>query len=176
MRSKSSLPCDQIFAAAREKRARRAEPGGKLGSDDDVLRRDDIDAMGERGAAQIDVDERNDDPDAGKAEPDRHVFRPVRHHQGDDVAFAEALIERPAGEAMHAPGQFAIAETFAGGHQRRRVALRGRQLFDDGGEEALRIGGDRRGRLERAQPVAQRRVLAPALARLAFRLDQGHAP
>ena len=36
------------FRAAREKRARRAEPGGKLGSDDDVLRRDDIDAMGER--------------------------------------------------------------------------------------------------------------------------------
>jgi hypothetical protein len=148
MRSKSSLPCDQIFA----------------GLASSVL------------AERIDVDERNDDADAGEPEPDRHVLRPVRHHQGDDVAFAEALIERPAGEATRAPGEFAIAETFAGGHQRRRVALRRRQLFDDGGEEALRIGGDRRGCLERAQPVAQRRVLAAALARLTFRLDHGHAP
>jgi len=33
---------------------------GELGRDDDVLRLDDVDAMGERGTDQVDVDQRND--------------------------------------------------------------------------------------------------------------------
>ena len=64
----------------------------QFGGDDDVCRRDDVDAMGERDAAQLGVDQRNDDADAGEAEPDRQIFGPVRHHQADDLALGELLL------------------------------------------------------------------------------------
>ena len=70
---------------------------GKLSGHDEMLGRDDIDAMGERGAGQIGVEQRDDTADAGDAKPDGHVFGPVGHEQADDVTFGEALLERPSG-------------------------------------------------------------------------------
>ena len=42
-------------------------------------------------------------------------------------------------------------------------------------QDTLRLAGDRRRGLERAHPVAQRAVLATAVARRAIHLDQSHA-
>ena len=48
MRAKSSLPCDQIFGRLAMGASRGADFVAKFGGDDDVLRRDDIEAVGER--------------------------------------------------------------------------------------------------------------------------------
>src|SRR5271170_4421069 len=109
--------------------------------------------MRERMAAKLRVDQRDSDADAAKAEPDRHIFRPVWHHQANGIVFGETLMERPARKAVGASGKRAVAEGFAGRKKRRRVALGLRQLLYDVGEEAARIGGDRRDRLERPHPV-----------------------
>ena len=49
-------------------------------------------------------------PTLRDAEPDRHIFRPVRHHQADGLAFGEILIERPARVAVGALGKRAIGQ------------------------------------------------------------------
>ncbi len=59
--------------------------------------RDNIDAVGERRAGQIGIEQRNDAADAGDAEPDGNVFRPVGHQQADDFAFGNALRRAPSG-------------------------------------------------------------------------------
>ena len=55
----------------------------KFRSDNDMFRRDDIDAMGERRTAKLGVDQRNDDAHARQSQPYRHIFRPVRHHEAE---------------------------------------------------------------------------------------------
>ena len=107
--------------------------------------------MRERRPGQIGVEQRDDAADAGDAEPDRHEFGPVRHQQADGLALAEALRERPAGVAVGALGQLAIAEALAVGQQRRGVAESLGQLLDDVGKDARRMLGDRRGRPQGAQ-------------------------
>ena len=49
-------------------------------------------------------------PTAGDAEPDRDIFRPVRHHQADGFALGELLVERPARIAAAALDQRAIGQ------------------------------------------------------------------
>ena len=66
------------------------------------------------GAGQVGVDQRRDAADAGDAEPDRHVFRPVRHQQADRLALGEILRQRPARVAVGALGERAIAEASRG--------------------------------------------------------------
>ena len=148
---------------------------GMFGCDNRMLRHRDIDAVRERMAAKLCVDQRDGDADAAKAEPDRHVFRPVRHHQANGIAFGEALIEPPARKAVGASRKRAVAESLAGRNKRRRVALRLRQLLDDLGQQALRIGRDRRGCLERAHPIVQRDVLFRVLRFCPLGFDQRHA-
>ncbi len=93
-------PCDQIFGRLESVAERNCID--QFAGDDDVLRRDDVDAMGERVPAELRVEQRNDAADAGDAEPDRQVFGPVRHHQADGLALGELLRERPAGVAVGA--------------------------------------------------------------------------
>src|SRR6202035_6083902 len=69
------------FWRARHGRKGGADFAAQLGSDNDVLRLDDIEAMGEGSAAQIGVDQRNDAAHFADAEPDRQVFGPVRHDE-----------------------------------------------------------------------------------------------
>ena len=81
-----AVDADKIVAAvrpdlwpARHERKRAADFAAHLGGDDDMLGLNDIEAMGERCAAKIGVDQRNDGARFGDAEPDRHIFGPVRH-------------------------------------------------------------------------------------------------
>ncbi len=91
---------------------------------------DDVDAMGERRAAQIGVDERDDAADGGDAEPDRHVFGAVRHQQRRRF--------RPCRDFAPAPSA--------------RSGWRARQARDRSGARAPRAGQGRR----RAMPRAPR--------------------
>ena len=83
-----------------EMRPRGREGGRKLGRHDHVLGLDHVDAMGECGAREVGVDERDHAARAGEPEPDRHELRPVRHHQAHGVALGEPVRERPARVAV----------------------------------------------------------------------------
>ena len=93
----------------------------------------------------------------GQTQPDRHVLRPVRHHQRDDVALAEALVQRPAGVAAGALGQLANEKRFAVREQRRRVAEPRRRARRS--RPAASASARRRGR--RSAPA---RAASPSLA------------
>ena len=84
--------------------------------------RDNIDAMRERGAGQIGIDQRYHPADLDDAQPDGHIFGPIPHHQADHVAFGEALVERPSGILVRAIYERAIGEALAFGQQGRRIA------------------------------------------------------
>ena len=146
-----------------------------LGGDDDVLRLDDIEAMGERSAAKIGVDQRDDGTHFGDAEPDRHVFGPVRHDEAHGFALAEVLRERPARIAVGALIERAIGQALVRREQSRGIAACFGQLLDHARENALRVAGDRRGGFQRAHPVAQRAVLAADPRPCLSRFDEGHA-
>ena len=114
--------------------------------------RDDIDAMGERRTGQIGIEQGNHTADPGDAQPDGHVFGPVRHQQADAIAFAETLVERPSGISVRPLGERTIGQALAVGEQGRRVAeLRG-EFLDHRGKNAIGMAGDGRRQLERAHP------------------------
>ena len=119
---------------------------------DDVLGLDDIDAVRERGAEEIRIEKRDDTADTGDAEPDRHVFRPVRHEQTDGVALANTLVERPTGISVRPLGERAIGQTLAIGEERRRLTEFLGEFVDHGRQNAIGILWDRRRQLERAHP------------------------
>jgi hypothetical protein len=88
---------------------------------DDVPRFDGVDAMSEGRAHEMSVEERDDPSGAADADPDRHVFRPVRHHQADGVASADPVHPGPAGIAVGAFEQGAEGQGLGIGNERRRV-------------------------------------------------------
>ena len=67
-------------------------------------------AVGQGRADKVGVDQGGRDADAAQPQPDGHVFRPVRHHQGDHIAVAQALAQGPTGIAAGAFRQLAIGE------------------------------------------------------------------
>ena len=58
--------------------------------------RDDVDAVGERRADQVGIEQRDDAAGPRDAEPDRHVFRPVRHQQADRRRPCRGLAPSPS--------------------------------------------------------------------------------
>jgi hypothetical protein len=138
-----------------EQWARGRQHVGKLACDHDVLRLDDIDAMGERWSNQIEVDQGGDAARTGDAEPSCNVFRPVRHQEADRLALLQALLPRPTRIAVGALCKRAIAEALALGDQRRRVAEFLRKLGDDQREHPCRMFRDRCRHLQRAQRALQ---------------------
>ena len=155
------------FRPARKLRRRRfARVRAQFGVDDDVLRAPRCRCNGPATAPRkIGVDQRDDAADAGDAEPDRHIFRPVRHHQADGFAFGESLRRAPSARsgwrARRARDRSASRGWPRSAPARRRESAPARRSTR--GRSALRIGGDRRGRFQRAQPIAQRAVLAAAV-------------
>ena len=94
-------------------RPRGRKRAGKRARHDDVLGLDHVDAMGERRAGQVGVEQAHDAADFGDAEPGRHEFRTVRHQQADRIAFGDALGERPARVLIGPRRERAIGEAFA---------------------------------------------------------------
>src|SRR3989475_9865120 len=72
-------------------------------------------------ADQIGIEQRHHGADAGDAEPDRHVLRPVRHEQADRFALGETLLQRPAGIPVRALGERSIGQALAVGEEGLRL-------------------------------------------------------
>jgi hypothetical protein len=77
--------------------ARYSDRFDKIRRHDDVFWIDKIEAMGERRPHKVGVEKSNHAPRPGNVDPDRHVFRPVRHHQTDGVSLPNPLGQRPTG-------------------------------------------------------------------------------
>ena len=81
------------FERGRDVRDRLVASLGEFLGDDQPPRRSDTQAMGERLAAEIDVDERDDGADLRQAEPDGEIFRAIGHHQADRLAGATPALK-----------------------------------------------------------------------------------
>ena len=75
--------------------------------DDDVARRRPRPGSGPAPRREVGVDQRDHDADAGEAQPDRQIFRPVRHQQRDHVALGEPWASAQRGVAAGALGELA---------------------------------------------------------------------
>src|SRR5262249_12593248 len=85
---------------------------------------------------------------------ERQKLRPVRHHEADGVALDEPLRQRPAGIAVRALGEVAVAEALAVGQEGGRVAIARGELVDHPREYAGRVAGDVRSHPQRSQRAA----------------------
>src|SRR5580700_4151589 len=109
MRTKSSLPCDQIFGRlAMDASAVRTSPHS---SEATMMCFGSTISRQWASAAEVGVDQRNDGAHFGNAKPDRQVFGPVRHDEAHRLALAEVLLERPARISVGALVERAIGQT-----------------------------------------------------------------
>ena len=127
---------------------------GERRFDDRRPRAGDPDAMGERGAGEVDVQQRDDDADLGQSEPQRKILGPGAHHQRDHVAFGEPGGERPARIKVGALGERAEAELFDIAEHGRRVAVGGGPVAGGARQGAGGIARRLGGRLQRLEPGA----------------------
>ena len=87
----------------------------------------------------------------------------------------EILRQRPARVAIGALDERAVGQRLARRDQGWRSAAGRCNFLDDIEKDAPRIAGDRRRRLERADPILQRAVLAAGARRWLISLVQSHA-
>jgi hypothetical protein len=111
----------------------------KLGSDNDMLGRHNIDAVGQGVAGEIGADERNDAANARNPEPDRHVFWAIRHEQTDDITDGEALSQRPTRISIRSLQQGPICQALPGGKESGRIAELVGSVFNEDREGNERI-------------------------------------
>ena len=98
--------------------------------DDRGLGLHDGQAVRERGAGEIGVDQRGRDADPREPEPDREIFGSVRHNQRNDVAPDEPNAHRPTGIKIGARVEFTIGEGFALARKRRPIREFERPFFE----------------------------------------------
>jgi hypothetical protein len=151
-----ALAMDPDFRCGLQRRQDGEERLEQFGRDDNVLGRDDIDAMRERRPHEVGVEERGDAADARDADPRGRKFRPVRHQQADSVALLEILRQRPARIAIGALEQLTIGQLLARGDECGLVTVFVRELGDHVGKKPRWILRDMRGHAQRAQAAAQK--------------------
>src|SRR3984957_11490470 len=81
-----------------------------------------VDAVGKRWTCEIGIEQRYNYSDARDAKPYRHILRPIAHHQTDDVAFFEALVECPPRILVGSFGEIFVGKTFLIGKKSRGAA------------------------------------------------------
>ena len=126
----------------REQAVRTADYIILLGSRDDELCLRDIDAVSERIAFEIRIDERRNNADLGHAIPGRDVVRSIFHEQGDAVTRCKPLLQRPVGDAIGASVELVIGgqRSFEPEHDVGAVPVD--HAFDVIGNEVLGIRAD----------------------------------
>ena len=75
----------------------------------------------------------------GEPEPDRQIFGPVRHEQGNHIALADVVRQRPAGIRFMRSASCAMAPGFSIGKERRRCPEPLGDFLHDDREGALRV-------------------------------------
>jgi hypothetical protein len=86
------------------------EGRGGLVVDDAVRGAGEIQAVRQRPAGQMVVDQRGDHADLGEAVPDREIFQPVRHEQRHRLAAPDMQALGPVGEAVGDRVELAVGD------------------------------------------------------------------
>ena len=141
---------------SREERPRAVEGLEQLRRDKHHPGRNRIDAMRERGADQVGVEERDRRADLGEAEPDRHVVRLVAHQKADGVPARETLIEGPSRVSIGAGRELPIGEGFACADQGRLCPAPLRNGLDDPQQRSARVRPDPGRAFQGAEPARRR--------------------
>jgi hypothetical protein len=141
------------FWRAIKMRPRGLEYIGKLAGEDDVVGLGEVDAMGQRLADKLRVDERDHAADLADAKPGGDVIRPARHQQANRVAFFNSRRQRPTGILVDPLRQRSVAEGFRLRDQGGPIRLPRRPVVDQIGKQRARIGLDAGGELDRFQPA-----------------------
>ena len=130
---------------------------GELRSDDQMLRGDNINTVGERRTGQIGIQQGDDPTDAGDTEPYSKVFRSIGHQQADYLALTNALLKRPSRVLIDALREFAVGHTLAVREQRWCITQLCGTLLNHRGKNAMAIARNGRSQLQGAQPGLSRR-------------------
>ncbi len=104
---------------------------------------DDLDGMGERGIAQVGVQQGGCGAGFRDPQPDRQIFGPIGHQQRDRVALAEAARQGPARITVGAAVPLPIREGLPIRNQGDPVREALRQLLCEVAQGAARMFGDR---------------------------------
>src|SRR5215472_3118778 len=123
-----------------------------------MFRRCDVNAVRERSAPQIRVEQRNDAANLRDPQPDSDILRPVRHQQAYAVAFADAVRQRPACILVRPFAQTAIRQAVAIRKQGGGFAGLRSPLLDYMSKDTIRMPGNGRCQLQRADPRLRRRL------------------
>ncbi len=109
-------------------------------------------AMAERGAAQVGVQEGDHAADAAHPEPGRQVVGPVGRHQRHNLALAQPLRQGPATIAAGLARQLVVGQGFGVRQQGRRVGLAIGPFVYDAGQQPMGLLAQARGHLQRPHP------------------------
>ena len=132
------------------------EGRGGLRIDDAVAGAGNVQAVGERRAGQLIVDQGGDDADLGQAIPDAEIFQPVGHEQRHRLAPPQVQSLGPMGVAIGDPVEFGIGDRAPfEGHGRPVAPLIDRRL-QIVANQVGRVGRDRLHPFERTPQLAQK--------------------
>ena len=133
-----------------------------------------VDAMGQRLADQLCVDERDHAADLADAKPGGDVILAARHQQTNRVARFNSRRQRPAGILIDPLRQRSVAEGFRFRDQGGAIRLPLRPVVDQIGKQRAGIGLDAGGEFDRFQPaLGGRRFCARRLVARRPRDDAG---
>ena len=153
-----TLTVRPAFDTGSKSRQHGREGVDKFRSDNDMLRRYNVDRVRQRVAGKIGVEQRNDPADPRYPEPDGHVFRAIWHEQTDYVAGRETLPQRPTRILIRSLRESAIRQAVPVGKQSWRRTKSVSQRFDENRERDGSVSGNGRCHFERAHPRFEWRV------------------
>ena len=142
---------------------------------DDMGGRGHGDAMTQRLALQVGVQQRHDSADGGDAQPDRQIVGAIGQEQANGIALADVLGQRPARYLVDARRQPGMGERLVRGDQRRGFAEARPQFLDHGRQDARGRVLDLRRHFQRAQPGlgSGRRLAGQGKSHLVSQIETG---
>ncbi len=167
-RSGRSLPCpaarpsmDQPRTGPIQKRRRGHERRLGRGVDDAMLGAGNVQAVGQRLAAELVVDQGGDHADLGQPVPERQIVQAIGQQDRHRRAARQPLAARPMGAAVGHLVERAIGEGLALEADRRAFAPAIRRPLQIVADEVGRARRDRAHPEERADQAGQIAALAP---------------
>ena len=143
-----------------QQRARGAEHPGRLGVDDDVLGAADVQAVRQRQAGELVVDQRGDDADLRKTVPDREILDAIGHEERHRLAAPQVEAFPPMGESVGHGVELAIGQRPAFEGDGGPVAPPGDRGFQIVADEIVGVSRDGLHPLQRPVQPMQKTPLA----------------
>src|SRR5581483_6479386 len=133
-------------------RQRRADLVGKFRGNDEMLRLDDINAVGERQAHQIGIEQRDYAAHLSNTCPYGQILGPVWHEQPYRLPLADSLRKGPSGISVGPFGEGPVRQALPLREQGRRAGEFCRTLIKHIRKDTILLPRNRGGHLDRTYP------------------------